>query len=143
MSVVNKATVRRLYEEAFAQGKPEVVDEVLDANFVCHDPNSETDISHLQVALSGFIIALGVTVIALAWYGIRHGERWALLTAFLGPVIAVAVAVPALPLWDRHDRAPWVDLPRRPDPGGGDGARVWWPAQRRTLRERQTAEERR
>jgi apolipoprotein N-acyltransferase len=93
MSVVNKATVRRLYEEAFAQGKPEVVDEVLDANFVCHDPNSETDISHLQVALSGFIIALGVTVIALAWYGIRHGERWALLTAFLGPVIAVAVAV--------------------------------------------------
>jgi apolipoprotein N-acyltransferase len=91
---VNKATVRRLYEEAFAQGKPEVVDEVLHSTFVCHDPNSETDISHLQVALSGFIIALGVTVIALAWYGIRHGERWALLTAFLGPVIAVAVAVP-------------------------------------------------
>jgi len=42
MSVVNKAAARRLYEEAFAQGKPEVVDEVLDANFVCHDPNSET-----------------------------------------------------------------------------------------------------
>jgi hypothetical protein len=33
-------------------------------------------------------------VIALAWYGIRKGERWALLTAFLGPVIAVGVAVP-------------------------------------------------
>ncbi len=51
-------------------------------------------ISHLQVALSGFIIALGVVVIALAYYGIRKGERWALLTAFLGPVIAVAVALP-------------------------------------------------
>jgi hypothetical protein len=51
-------------------------------------------ISHLQVAVSGFIIALGVVVIALAWYGIRRGERWALLTAFLGPVIAVAVALP-------------------------------------------------
>jgi hypothetical protein len=51
-------------------------------------------ISHLQVAVSGFIIALGVVVIALAWYGIRKGERWALLTAFLGPVIAVGVAVP-------------------------------------------------
>jgi hypothetical protein len=51
-------------------------------------------ISHLQVAVSGFIIALGVMVIALAWYGIRRGERWALLTAFLGPVIAVVVAVP-------------------------------------------------
>ena len=51
-------------------------------------------ISHLQVAVSGFIIALGVVVIALAYYGIRKGERWALLTAFLGPVIAVVVALP-------------------------------------------------
>jgi hypothetical protein len=51
-------------------------------------------ISHLQGALSGFIIALGVAVIALAWYGIRRGERWALWTAFLSPVIAVAVALP-------------------------------------------------
>jgi len=42
MSVVNKATVRRFLEEAFGQGKPEVVDEVLDPDFVCHDPNSET-----------------------------------------------------------------------------------------------------
>jgi steroid delta-isomerase-like uncharacterized protein len=42
MSVVNKAAARRLYEEAFAQGKTEVVDEVLEADFVCHDPNSET-----------------------------------------------------------------------------------------------------
>jgi len=39
---MNKAAVRRLYEEAFAQGKTEVVDEVLDPDFVCHDPNSET-----------------------------------------------------------------------------------------------------
>jgi len=38
---MNKAAVRRLYEEAFAQGKPEVVDEVLDPDFVCYDPNSE------------------------------------------------------------------------------------------------------
>jgi hypothetical protein len=51
-------------------------------------------ISHLQVAVSGFIIALGVSVVALAWYGIRRRERWALLTAFLSPVIAVCVAVP-------------------------------------------------
>jgi steroid delta-isomerase-like uncharacterized protein len=41
MSVVNKATVRRLYEEAFAEGKTEVVDEVLHSDFVCYDPNAE------------------------------------------------------------------------------------------------------
>ena len=37
----NKEKARRLMEEAFGQGKVEVIDEVLDANFVCYDPNSE------------------------------------------------------------------------------------------------------
>jgi steroid delta-isomerase-like uncharacterized protein len=37
----NKEKVRRLYEEAFAQGKKEVIDEVLHSDFVCYDPNSE------------------------------------------------------------------------------------------------------
>jgi hypothetical protein len=51
-------------------------------------------ISHLQVALSGFMIGLGLAVIALAWFGIRKRARWALWTAFLGPVVAVAIALP-------------------------------------------------
>src|SRR5690242_2165858 len=46
-------------------------------------------ISHLQVALAGFIIALGLAVIGLGWFGIRQGARWALLTAFVAPVVAV------------------------------------------------------
>ena len=37
----NKEKVRRLYEEAFGQGKTEVVDEVLDPDFVCYDPNAQ------------------------------------------------------------------------------------------------------
>ncbi len=41
MSEENKEKVRRLYEEAFGQGKTEVVDEVLDPDFVCYDPNAE------------------------------------------------------------------------------------------------------
>ena len=51
-------------------------------------------ISHLQVGISGFIIGLGIAVIALAWFGIRNGERWALWSAFLGPIVAVAIALP-------------------------------------------------
>jgi hypothetical protein len=51
-------------------------------------------ISHLQVAVSAFIIALGIAVIALAWFGIRTGQKWALWTAFLTPVIGVAIALP-------------------------------------------------
>ncbi len=37
----NKAAVRRLYEEAFGEGKPELIDELLDPDFVCYDPNAE------------------------------------------------------------------------------------------------------
>jgi hypothetical protein len=51
-------------------------------------------ISHLQVALSAFIIALGMAVIALAWFGIRTGQKWAMWTAFITPVIGVAIALP-------------------------------------------------
>lgn len=51
-------------------------------------------ISHLQVALSGFIIALGVAVIALAWFGIRRGESWAMWAAFVAPMVAVGIALP-------------------------------------------------
>jgi predicted ester cyclase len=38
----NREKTRRVLEEAFGQGKLEVVDEVLDPNFVCWDPNSES-----------------------------------------------------------------------------------------------------
>jgi steroid delta-isomerase-like uncharacterized protein len=42
MSEENKEKMRRVLEEAFGQGKLEVVDEVLHSDFVCWDPNSES-----------------------------------------------------------------------------------------------------
>jgi len=51
-------------------------------------------ISHVQVALGGVIIARGVAVVALAWFGIRTGQKWALWTAFIVPVIALAISLP-------------------------------------------------
>ena len=38
----NKEKARRLLEEAFGRGELEIVDEVLDPDFVCYDPNSES-----------------------------------------------------------------------------------------------------
>ncbi len=57
-------------------------------------PNLYHYIEHLQVALAGFIIAIGIAVISLAVFGIRRGESWAMWTAFVTPVVAVAVALP-------------------------------------------------
>jgi hypothetical protein len=51
-------------------------------------------ISHLQVGVSAFIIALGLAVISLAWFGIRTGQLWAMWTAFISPVTGVAIALP-------------------------------------------------
>ncbi len=57
-------------------------------------PHLYNYISHLQVAVAAFIIALGIAVTALAWNGIRTGQRWALWTAFLAPVVGVGLALP-------------------------------------------------
>ena len=57
-------------------------------------PHLYNYISHLQVAVAAFIIALGIAVIALASNGIRTGQRWALWTAFLAPVVGVGLALP-------------------------------------------------
>jgi len=51
-------------------------------------------ISHIQVALGGLIIALGMAVVALAWFGIRTGQKWALWTALIAPVIALLIGLP-------------------------------------------------
>ena len=42
MSEANKEKARRFMEEGFGQGKLEILDEVLDPDFVCYDPNSES-----------------------------------------------------------------------------------------------------
>jgi hypothetical protein len=51
-------------------------------------------ISHVQVALGGLIIALGMAVVMLAWFGIRTGQKWTLWTAFIAPVIALVISLP-------------------------------------------------
>jgi hypothetical protein len=52
-------------------------------------------ISHLHIAVSGFIAATGVAVAFLAWFGVRRGYMWAWVGAVAAPVLALAVALPA------------------------------------------------
>ncbi|TDD72025.1 hypothetical protein E1262_04750 [Jiangella aurantiaca] len=52
-------------------------------------------ISHLHIAIAGFLIALGVAVAALSWVGVGSGQRWAWWTAVASAVLAVGIALPA------------------------------------------------
>ncbi len=52
-------------------------------------------ISHLHIAVSGFIAAAGLATAALAWFSVRRGQLWAWVTAVAVPVLGLAVALPA------------------------------------------------
>jgi len=52
-------------------------------------------ISHLHIAVAGFIAATGVAVLFLSWYGVRRGYLWAWIGAVVTPILGLAVALPA------------------------------------------------
>jgi hypothetical protein len=56
-------------------------------------------VSHLHIALSGFIAATGVAVFFLSWFGVRRGLLWAWVGAVAAPVVGLAVALPAHYPW--------------------------------------------
>jgi hypothetical protein len=52
-------------------------------------------ISHLHIAVSGFIAATGLAVAFLVWFGVRRGYMWAWVGAVAAPVLGLLVALPA------------------------------------------------
>jgi hypothetical protein len=57
-------------------------------------------VSHLHIAVSGFIAATGLAVLLLAVYGVRAGQAWAWVAAVAAPVLGLAVALPAHYPWN-------------------------------------------
>lgn len=58
------------------------------------NPTLYNYISHLQVNLAAFIIAYGVVLIALAWFGVRRGARWAVWAVLGSYVLGLVVGLP-------------------------------------------------
>jgi hypothetical protein len=52
-------------------------------------------ISHLHIAVSGFIAATGLAAALLVWFGVRRGYLWAWVSAVAVPVLGLAVAIPS------------------------------------------------
>ena len=51
-------------------------------------------ITHLHVAIAGFIAATAIAAGGLAWYGVRDGLWWAWITGVIVPVVGLAMALP-------------------------------------------------
>ncbi len=77
---------------------PDQVDKGM-AEVEAFSPQLHHYISHLHIALSGFIAATGLAIAGLSWYGVRRGERWAFATAVTVPTVGLAVALPAHYPW--------------------------------------------
>ncbi|SEW31744.1 hypothetical protein [Natrinema salifodinae] len=58
------------------------------------DPAIMHYITHLHVATAAFIIATGIAVTALAWYGVRSGLLWAWASAVVAAVVGLGIALP-------------------------------------------------
>lgn len=58
------------------------------------DPAIVHYINHLHVATAAFIIATGIAIAALAWYGVRSGQLWAWTTAVVAAVVGLGLALP-------------------------------------------------
>lgn len=56
-------------------------------------PEVASYIAHLHLSFAVLMIATGLGIVALAYYGILRGRRWALATALLMPVLFGAVMI--------------------------------------------------
>jgi hypothetical protein len=52
-------------------------------------------VSHLHIAVSGFLAATGLAVLFLVAFGVRRGQLWAWVGAVAAPVLGLVVALPA------------------------------------------------
>ncbi|WP_306055033.1 hypothetical protein [Natronococcus wangiae] len=72
----------------------ETLNGVTPADLDAVDPAIMHYINHLHVATAAFIIATGIAITALAWYGVRRGMLWAWITAVVAAVVGLGIALP-------------------------------------------------
>lgn len=59
------------------------------AELAASNPEVLHYIDHFHVGFGAVLGALGITIVALAWYGIREGRRWAFNTTLVVAAIAL------------------------------------------------------
>lgn len=84
---------RTFYTPGFELGV-HTLDGVTAPELASTNPEVASYINHVHVSFSGLMIAAGIGVIALAWYGVRRHQRWSLATVLLIPLVFLAFTIP-------------------------------------------------
>ena len=79
--------------QGFEIGVP-TLNGVTPADLIALNPGVMAYITHIHLALGGFIAATAVAVMALCWFGVRRGDWRAWLAAMIAPVIGLIAALP-------------------------------------------------
>lgn len=89
--------VAMLYRVFYSTGFEAGVDAlggVTRAELASTNPELLHYVDHLHVNVAGLMVAAGLGVIALAWFGVRRGRRWALATSIAVPLVFLAHSLP-------------------------------------------------
>jgi hypothetical protein len=64
------------------------------ADLAAFNPALPHYIAHIRMATAGMFVGLGLLGAAVAWYGVRRGERWAWAASTVALVVGTAIGVP-------------------------------------------------
>jgi hypothetical protein len=89
VGMIYRALVARTYELGVNELGGHTATELAQSN-----PAVQSYIDHLAVNLGGLMIAAGIVMGALVWYGVRSGHLWALLSAVSIPTVYGLIGMP-------------------------------------------------
>lgn len=64
------------------------------AELAAFNPALPHYIAHIRMAAAGMFVALGILGLAVTWYGIRRGQRWAWAAAVAALIVGTLIGLP-------------------------------------------------
>jgi hypothetical protein len=89
IGMIYRALIEKRYELGVTDLGGHTATELAEMN-----PAVQSYIDHLAVNVGGLMIAAGIAMGALVWYGVRSGHLWALVTAVLLPTLYALIGLP-------------------------------------------------
>lgn len=84
---------RAFFDPGFESGV-HTLDGVTRAELAGTHPEVVSYVDHLHVNVAGLLIPVGIAMVALAWYGVRRGERWAFGASIALPLVFLVHSLP-------------------------------------------------